>query len=37
VTGPGRRAAVFDMDGVLVDNARFHDFTHLAWAALASP
>ena len=24
MTGPGRHAAVFDMDGVLVNNSRFH-------------
>jgi beta-phosphoglucomutase len=32
VTGSGHRAAVFDMDGVLVNNARFH---REAWRRLA--
>ena len=32
MTGPGRRAAVFDMDGVLVNNARFH---REAWRRLS--
>jgi beta-phosphoglucomutase family hydrolase len=32
MTAPGRRAAVFDMDGVLVDNKRFH---REAWRRLA--
>jgi beta-phosphoglucomutase len=32
VTGPGRRAAVFDMDGVLVNNSQFH---REAWRRLS--
>ena len=32
MTGPGRRAAVFDMDGVLVNNSRFH---REAWRRLS--
>ena len=32
MTGSGRRAAVFDMDGVLVNNSRFH---REAWRRLS--